>query len=135
MSSDSQPVSVSKAALWAGRIVSGLCVLFLTFDGVMKLIQPPQVVEASAEMGLPQSALAGIGVVLLISLALYVIPATAALGAILLTGYLGGAIATHVRVGGPAFPIIFASVFGMLVWLGLFLRDRRVRALIPLRRV
>jgi hypothetical protein len=109
-------------------------VLFLTFDGVAKLFKPAPVLEASSELGIPESAIPGIGIVLLTCTVVYVIPATSVLGAILLTGYLGGAVATHVRVGGPVFPIVFPVIFGGLVWLGLFLREARLPALIPVRR-
>src|SRR5262245_26671487 len=128
-----QTAPISKARLWTGRIISGLLALFLLFDGGMKLAKPAFVVEACNELGIPENAIVGIGIALLISTILYVIPRTSVLGAILLTGYLGGAIMTHVRVGGPAFSVLFAFVFGMLVWLGLFLRDPRLRALIPIR--
>jgi hypothetical protein len=99
----------------------------------MKLVKPEMVVKGSAEVGIPESTLVGIGITLLISVVLYAIPRTSVLGAILLTGYLGGAILTHVRVGGPVSSIVFASLFGILAWLGLFLRDRRLRELIPFR--
>ncbi len=127
------PATVGKAA-WAGRIVSGLLVLFLGFNGVFKMLKPAPVVEGFAQMGIPDSAIVGIGLALLTSTVLYAIPATAALGAILLTGYLGGAILAHVRVGDPPARVALVAGFGVLVWLGLFLRDARVRALIPLRR-
>src|SRR5262245_31480459 len=133
MSSILQASPVSKASLWAGRVLSGLIALFMLFDGAMKLAKPAFVVEACNELGIPENAIVGIGIALLISTILYVIPHTSVLGAILLTGYLGGAIMTHVRVGGPAFSVLFAFVFGMLVWLGLFQRDPRLRALIPIR--
>jgi hypothetical protein len=130
----SQPAPVSTAALWAGRVVSGLCVLFLLADGVAKLFMPPPVVEACAELGLPESAVPGIGVVLIACTVMYALSRTSVLGAVLLTGYLGGAVATHVRVGGPAFPVVFAAAFGVLVWVGLYLREPRLHALLPLRR-
>ena len=125
----------SKAALWAGRATSGLCVLFLVLDGAVKLFKPAPVLKACAQLGIPESTIPGIGLVLLASTAAYAIPATSVLGAILLTGYLGGAIATHVRVGGPAFPVAFAAALGVLVWLGIYLREPRLRALVPLRRI
>jgi hypothetical protein len=134
MPSNPQTVPASKKAVWAGRGISTLCVLFLAFDGVAKLIQPAPVMEACAELGIPEYTVAGIGVVLLACTVLYAIPLTSVLGAILLTGYLGGAVATHVRVGGPAFPVAFAVIFGVLIWLGLFLREARLHALVPLRR-
>jgi hypothetical protein len=133
MQSNTQPAPASKARLWAGRTISALVVLFLTFDGATKVMKVEAVLKASAELGVPESVVPGIGITLLACTVVYVIPQTAVLGAILLTGYLGGATATHVRVGGPVFPIVFAIGFGVLVWLGLFLRDDRLRALIPLR--
>lgn len=126
--------SVSKGRLWAGRVVSGLVVLFGLFDGISKLMKVPQVMEATVRIGFPESTIFGIGVVLLACTVLYVIPGTAILGAILLTGYLGGATAANVRTGAPAFNVSFPVIFGVLVWLGLLLRERRLEALLPLRR-
>ena len=128
-----ESVSVSKSSLWAGRIVTGLVVLFLIFDGVTKAIRVRQVVEATVQAGFPESTIVGIGVALLVSTALYMIPRTAVLGAILLTGYLGGATAANVRLGNGAFNTSFPVICGILVWLGLYLRERRLRALLPLR--
>jgi hypothetical protein len=119
---------------WAARIMSGLPALFLLVDGVMKLVKPETVVKATVELGYPESVIFPLGVVLLVCTVLYLIPQCSVLGAILLTGYLGGAVATHVRVEGGMFPICFPIVFGVLLWGGLFLRDRRLRALIPLVR-
>ena len=126
-------MTVSKTNLWIGRIVSGLPALFLLVDGVMKLFKPPVVVEATVNLGYPESTIIPIGVVLIISTVLYLIPATSILGAILLTGYLGGAVATHVRTGESLFSIVFPVIFGILIWLGLYLRDARLRTLVPLR--
>ena len=128
------PASVSPRLALVGRVISGLVVLFLTFDGVAKVLMVPAVIEASAQLGVPESVIAGIGLVLLACTALYVVPPTAVLGAILLTGYLGGATATHVRMGGPVFPVVFAVLVGVLVWGGLYLREPRLHALLPLRR-
>ena len=133
MQPDIQTVSVSKQALWAGRIISALPALFLLMDGVMKLVKPAFVVDATVMLGYPERTIVGMGIALLASTVLYVIPRTAVLGAILLTGYLGGAVATHVRVGEGTFPVLFPVFFGVLIWLGLYLRDARLRALIPLR--
>ncbi|HKX26786.1 MAG TPA: DoxX family protein [Blastocatellia bacterium] len=119
--------------IWAGRIVSALPALFLIVDSVMKLLKLPVVVETTVKLGYPESVIVGLGIVLLVSTILYLVPQTAVLGAILLTGYLGGACATHVRVEAPWFPILFPVVVGVLLWGGLYLRDDRVRALIPLR--
>ena len=131
MQSDIQN-SVSKAALWGGRIMSWFAALFLLLDGVMKLFRPAVVVEATVKLGYPESVILPLGIVLTISTALYLIPRTSVLGAILLTGYLGGAVATHVRVGEGWFPISFPIIFGILLWGGLYLRDQRLRKLIPL---
>jgi hypothetical protein len=122
-------MQVSKGTLWAGRIVSGLPVLFLLIDGAMKLVKPAPVVEATVGLGYPESVIVPIGVVLIVCTILYLIPKTSVLGAILLTGYLGGAVATHVRTGESLFSIIFPVIFGVLLWLGLYLRDSRLRAL------
>jgi DoxX-like protein len=130
MQSGTQAASVSKKMLWAGRITSALPVLLLLFSSIMKFVKPASVVEGFVRLGYPESLALGIGIVELACTVIYVIPRTSVLGAILLTGYLGGATATHVRIGEPFFmPIIL----GVLVWGGLFLRDERLRALIPLR--
>jgi hypothetical protein len=121
----------SKMMLWAGRILSALPVLMLIMSGVMKLTKVAPVLEGFAKSGYPESVIVPLGIVELVSTLLYVIPQTSVLGAILLTGYLGGATASHVR-GGEAF--ITPVILGVLVWLGLFLRDARIRALVPLRR-
>ena len=120
--------------IWTGRSLSALSGLFLLFDGAMKLVKPAPVVEATSRLGYPESALTGTGIVLLACTILYLIPRTAVLGAILLTGYLGGAVATQVRAGSSAFETLFPVIFGALVWGGLFLQDGRLRALIPWRR-
>jgi hypothetical protein len=125
--------SISKGQLWAARILSGLPALFLLMDGAMKLFKPRVVVEATVQLGYPESAIVGLGVVLLASTLLYLIPRTAILGAVLLTGYLGGAVATNARVSSPLFNIIFPVILGTLLWGGLWLRDRRLRELLPLR--
>jgi hypothetical protein len=130
MTSDSQ--TISKGRLWAGRILSGLPALLLLVDAIMKLIKPAPVVEATVKLGYPESVIIGLGVVLLLSTILYLMPKTSVLGAILLTGYLGGAVATHVRVQEGWFSILFAVVFGALLWAGLWLRDERLQKLIPL---
>ena len=117
-----------------GRSLSGLVVLFLIPDGIIKFIKPAPVVEAFVHLGLPLSLANGLGILLLLCTFLYVVPRTAALGAILLTGYLGGAVATHLRAGDPLFShVLFPTYLGVLLWLGLYLRDARLRVLIPLR--
>lgn len=134
MQSTTQTAPVSKTRVWTGRIISGLVVLFLVFDSVMKFVKPAVVVEASAHLGLPDSLIVYIGITLLACTALYAIPRTSVLGAILLTGYLGGAVLTHARVGDPLFShVLFPTYVGVLLWAGLFLREDRLRALIPLR--
>jgi len=118
-----------------GRIMSALPALFLLVDGVGKLVKPAPVVEGTVQLGYPESVLLGLGIVLIACTVLYAIPRTAILGAILLTGYLGGAVATHVRVGSPLFShILFPVYVAVLIWGGLYLRDERLRTLIPLRR-
>jgi hypothetical protein len=130
-----QTASISTKAMWAGRVMSGLVILFLLFDGAMKLIPLDIVIETSAQLGIPASLARTLGVLTLVSTVLYAFPRTAVLGAILLTGYLGGAIAMHLRVGSPIFThVLFGLYLGLLVWGGLYLRDERLRALIPLRR-
>lgn len=99
----------------------------------MKLVKPPFVVAETVRLGYPENVIIGMGVVLLSGTILYLIPQTSVLGAILLTGYLGGAVATHVRFPEGWFPILFPLIFGVLLWLGLYLRDDRLRALIPLK--
>ena len=135
MSSDTKTALVSKKMLWAGRIMGALPVLFLLMDGVMKLIKPAAVVEATVALGYPEAVILPLGIVLIFCTVLYAIPQTSVLGAILLTGYLGGAVATHVRVGDPLFThTLFPIYLGVLIWGGLYLRDGRLRVLIPIRR-
>jgi hypothetical protein len=129
--SDAQTVPVSKKMLWAGRIISAVPVLVLLMSAVMKFVKPPPVVEGFVHLGLPEKLAFGLGTLELVCTVLYIIPRTAVLGAILLTGYLGGAIVSHLRVGDQ---FIGPFIFGVLVWAGLFLRDARLRALIPLRK-
>jgi hypothetical protein len=117
--------------LWAGRVLSALSVLFLLFDAGGHLLMPAPVVDAFTRLAYPASLGPVLGIVELICVVLYAIPRTSILGAILLTGYLGGAVATHLRVRDPLFDTLFPIIFGVLVWAGLFLRDARVRALIP----
>ena len=121
---------ISNMQLWTGRIVSGLAALFLLWDGTMKLLKPAVVVKATRDLGYPESDIAGIGMVLLACTLLYLFPRTSILGAILLTGYLGGAIASQVRVEASWFNVVFAFVFACLLWGGLWLRDVRVRDLL-----
>jgi hypothetical protein len=129
-----ETVPVSKGRLWTGVVMSTLSALFLFMDGVGKLVKPAPIVEGTVKLGYPESVLLGLGIVLLACTILYVIPRTAVLGAILLTGYLGGAIATHVRVGNPMFThALFPVYVAVLVWGGLYLRESRLRTLITSR--
>ena len=121
----------SRKMLWAGYIISTLPVVVLLMSATMKFMKPASVVEGFAHLGLPESLALGLGILELACLVVYVIPRTSILGAILLTGYLGGATVTHLRVGDPFFAPV---IVGMLVWAGLFLREPRLRALMPLRR-
>jgi hypothetical protein len=127
---DAETIPASKKRLWTGRIVSAVPVLMLIMSAVMKFAKPSPVVEGFAHLGLPVTLAFGLGALALACTAIYLVPRTAVLGAILLTGYLGGAIVTHLRVGDP---FIGPIIFGVLIWAGLFLREPRLRALIPLR--
>ncbi len=120
----------SKKVVWAGRIVSGLASLVFAMSAMMKLKGGAEPAQMFAHLGLSGSLILPIAILELSSLVIYLIPRTSVLGAILLTGYMGGAILTHLRVGEP--PVI-QSVLGVLVWLGLYLREERLRALLPLR--
>jgi hypothetical protein len=133
MQSDTRIHPVSAKRLWAGRIISVLPALLLLLDAVMKFIKPAPVVQETVRLGYAEAAIVPIGIVLLICTVLYLIPRTSVLGAILLTGYLGGAVSTHVRMAEGWFSIIFPVVFGAILWLGLYLRDDRLRSLIPFR--
>jgi hypothetical protein len=128
-----EPARPSRGALWTGRVLSGLVVAFLLMDGVMKLIQPEVVKKGTTELGFPLSSILPLGVILILSTLLYAFPKTAVLGAILLTGYLGGAVCVHVWKGHPMFSHTLIPVYlGAIAWLGLVLRDNRVRALLPI---
>jgi hypothetical protein len=133
MHAETPSSTISTGLVWTGRVLSALAVLFLLFDGAMKLVQPSFVVEANAELGYPENTLMPLGVVLIVCTLLYAIPPTAVLGAIFLTGYLGGAVATHVRAGHPAFQTLFPVIFGAIIWGGLVLRDARLRSVVPWR--
>ena len=123
----------SKAALWAGWIITVVVVLFLAFDGITKVIKDSHVLSAMADLVFPVSTIVAIGAVLLVCTLLYAIPRTSVLGAILLTAHLGGAVAVQVRVGHPVFESSFPIIFGVLVWLGIYLREPRLRVLVPIR--
>jgi hypothetical protein len=134
MTQRNHSASVAKKQLWAGRIITAVPALFLLVDGGMKLVKPAPVVEATVRLGYPESVIFGLGVVLVTCTVVYLVPGTSILGAILLTGYLGGAVATHVRVGDDLFAILFPVILGALLWGGIFLRDDRLRTLLPWRR-
>jgi hypothetical protein len=133
MSSTAVAASTSKGMLWTGRIISGLVVLFMLFDCITKIIKLPQVIDASVKMGFTVSMVVGIGWTLLACVILYVIPQTSVLGAILIGCYLGGAVAVDVFLHTPAFNWCFAIAFGVLTWLGLYFREPRLRALVPIK--
>ena len=129
-------VTPSRAALWTGRALSGFVILFLLLDSALKLLNLTVVADTMSQLGYPANLAQGLGVLVLVCTALYAIPRTAPLGAILLTGLLGGAIATHLRVGSPVFShLLFGLYLGLMLWGGLFLRDARLRSLLPLRRL
>lgn len=131
MTQPASPSSPSKLARWGSYVLSALPVLMMTMSGVMKLVQPPMIVEGFAKNGIAPSTIAIIGVIELLCAVLYVIPQTAVLGAIVVTGYLGGAIFVHVQKGEIA--LLSPLLLGVFAWGGLYLRDARVAALIPLR--
>jgi hypothetical protein len=133
MQSNTPTVPVSKGLLWTSYVISALPVFALVMSAYMKFAQSPEVAKGFEHLGWPMKLAIGLGIVEISCTALYVIPQTSVLGAILLTGYLGGAVATHVRVGDPISNVATPIVLGVLVWLGLFLRDARLRALLPLR--
>jgi hypothetical protein len=124
----------SSALTWTGRVLSFIVVLFLLFDGIIKLLAIAPVVEAFQQLGYPMQTAPGIGLLALACAVLYAIPRTAILGAILLTGLLGGAIASHVRVNDPLFShTLFGVYLGLMAWSGLWLRDERLRGMVPMR--
>ena len=127
----------SNTRLWIGRVLSGIVIVFLLFDGIIKLIPMAPVIETMQQLGYSANVIPvarGIGVLTLVIVVLYAIPRTAILGAILLTGLLGGAMATHLRVGSPLFiHLLFGLYLGLMAWGGLYLRDDRLRAMIPVR--
>lgn len=123
----------AKIARWAGYIITALVVLFLIFDCTIKLLNLPMAIDGTVVLGYPASIVVPLGILQLICLVIYLIPQTAVLGAILITGYLGGAIATHVRLENPLFThILFPVYVGLMIWGGLYLRNQRLRTLIPL---
>jgi ABC-type uncharacterized transport system permease subunit len=127
--SSTETESGTKKMIWTGQIITVLTSLFMLLDGVMKIVKPVQVLEATARLGYPVTTLTGIGVTLITCTLIYIIPRTSILGAILLTGYLGGAVASNVRAGSGWFETIFPALLAALVWGGIWLRDRRLRNL------
>ena len=124
---------ISGTRLWTGRVLTGLSAAFLIFDGGMKLFKPPVVVQATVHLGYPESTIVGIGAALLACTLLYIIPRTSILGAILLTGYLGGAVASNIRAEQPLFNIVFPVIFAFIAWGGLWLREPRLEQMLPLK--
>jgi hypothetical protein len=126
---------MSKKRIWIGRIISGCAVAFLLIDAVIHILNIPVVAAALSDLGYPRTIGPVLGWIMVVCLVLYVIPRTATLGAVLATGYLGGAVATHVRVEDPLFThILFPVYIGLLLWYGLYLRNQRVAALLPFHR-
>ncbi|HWG31326.1 MAG TPA: DoxX family protein [Steroidobacteraceae bacterium] len=131
MSTSIQSLPLSAGRLWTARLLSGLVVLFLLFDGITKVFKESHVIEAFNRLGLPVGLAPQIGILVLVCAIVYAIPRSAILGAVLITGLLGGAVATHVRAGSPAFEaFVFPVMMGALTWIPLWLRDLRVRALL-----
>jgi hypothetical protein len=127
--------TISNGAIWTGRVLSGLAIVFLLFDGAIKLVPLDIVITTSQQLGIPAELARTLGVLTLVCTILYAIPRTSVLGAILLTGYMGGAIYTHLRAGSPLFThTLFGAYLAVLIWGGLYLRDERMRALIPFLR-
>lgn len=135
MQSSTQTATASGARIWTGRVLTALALLFLLFDSGIKILNLAPAVQGTVGLGFQPNVVVPIGIVLLVCAILYIIPRTAILGAVLLTGYLGGAVASQVRAGNPLFShVLFPVYFAFLVWGGLYLRDTRLRALVPLRR-
>lgn len=132
MATDMQPSTGSTKMIWTGRVISGLIVAGLLFSATMKFTDSPELAKGFDHLGWPMKFATGLGILEIVCTVIYAIPQTAVLGAILLTGYLGGATATHVRIDDPFYGPVIG---GVLVWLGLFLRDGRLRALVPWRRL
>lgn len=125
--------TISKSRLWTARIMSGLVILFMLMDSIGKFIQPEEVVQGTLELGFSEHHIALIGILGLLSILLYAFPRTSVLGAVLLTGYFGGAVATHIRLDNPLFSHILVPVFlAVLAWGGIWLKDERIRNLIPI---
>lgn len=128
-------MTTTPKTIWVGRILSALAILFLSFDTIVKVLRLPVAIEGTTQLGYPESTVFVIGIIQLVCLVLYVIPQTSVFGAILFTGYLGGAIATHLRIGSPLFThILFPIYVAVLIWGGLYAREPRLRAMVPIRR-
>ncbi len=124
----------TSGVVWTGRVLTGLSALFLVFDAVGKIMLPKQVLDASSRLGFPLSLIPGVGILLLLITIVYVIPRTAVLGAVLITGFLGGAMAIQMRAGSPTFELLFPLIFALVVWGGVYLRECRLHRILPLRR-
>jgi hypothetical protein len=131
--SRSVPLNTSKAQVTIGRILSGLASAMFLMDGISKLFKPAAVIQGTLQLGYPESQIVGIGILLLVCTAFYIIPRTAVFGAILLTGYLGGAVASQVRIAAVPFNISFPLVIATILWAGIYLREPRLREVIPFR--
>jgi hypothetical protein len=129
-----QTKTTSKGMTWTGRVLSTLTVLFMLFDAFGKFAKPAPVVEASARLAIPTPQITSIGILLLVSTIIYAIPRSAVLGAVLLTGYLGGAVAIQMRAGSPTFETVFPVMFGVVLWGGVYLRVCGLRRVFPVRR-
>jgi hypothetical protein len=128
-------MTTTPKTIWVGRILSALAILFLSFDTIVKVLRLSVAIEGTTQLGYPESTVFVIGIIQLVCLVLYVIPQTSVFGAILFTGYLGGAIATHLRIGSPLFThILFPIYVAVLIWGGLYAREPRLRAMVPIRR-
>ncbi|MFI5211880.1 MAG: DoxX family protein [Ignavibacteria bacterium] len=126
---------VSKSKLWTGRVLSGVAVIFLIFDGTIHLLKPGPVIESFNHLGYSPDISVTLGIIELFCLAIYLIPQTSIFGAVLLTGYLGGAVASQLRIGEPLFGyVLFPVYIGILLWGGIYLRDRKLQSIIPFRK-
>jgi hypothetical protein len=129
-----QTKTTSKGMTWTGRVLSTLTVLFMLFDAFGKFAKPAPVVEASARLAIPTPQITSIGILLLVSTIIYAIPRSAVLGAVLLTGYLGGAVAIQMRAGSPTFETVFPVILGVVLWGGVYLRACGLRRVFPVLR-
>jgi hypothetical protein len=130
----SETKATSRVLLWTGRVLSTLTVLFMLFDAFGKFAKPVQVLDACARLGIPTPQIFSIGVLLAVCTVVYAIPRSAVLGAVLLTGYLGGAVAIQLRAGSPTFETVFPVIFGVVLWAGVYLRECGLRRVFPIKR-